>query len=141
MRFRVISSLLFLIAGVLVASISLFLPWFRGHLTVVGKTVNATAFPEILAIVLLGGALAVGSFIFFTIRKKIQLARFVTLAILLATIIGSLVILRSYADRSSLPGVGVQAKFGVILTFVGLVMALVGALAIDHKTPSGDDGE
>jgi|GEM_PF-4849626 len=140
-RRRLIVSLSLVSSGILLACVALFLPWFRGRLAVVGKTVNALAFPEVTAIVLSGGVLSLGFFIFFIIKKKDQLARFIAFAILTATIIGALVTLRSYANQGSFPGVGVQTKIGVILTFVGLITALAGALAVDHRTPSGDDGE
>ncbi len=140
-RWRLIVSLSLLSSGILLAYAALFLPWFRGRLAIVGKTVNALAFPELMAIVVVGGALSLGSFVIFMIRKKEQLARFVTFVLLLATMIGALLVLRSYANRGSFPGVGVQTKAGVVLTFAGLLMALAGALAVDHKTPSGDDGE
>lgn len=138
---RLIVSLSLVSLGILLSCVALFLPWFRGRLAMISKTVSALAFPEITAIVFSGGVLSLGFFIFFIIKKKDQLARFIAFAILTATIIGTLVILRSYANRGSFPGVGVQTKIGVILTFVGLIMALAGALAVDHRTPSGEDGE
>jgi len=113
--------------GAIIAIGALFLPWFKGHLTFIGKVVNGAAFPGVFWVILLGCLLLMAIFIFGLTGVKRNLARYFSVGLSLSTLLLALIILYGYGQKSTAPGVSVQMKHGVPMAFGGLILALIGA--------------
>jgi hypothetical protein len=113
--------------GAIIALVSLFLPWFKGHLTFIGKVVSGNAFPGVFWTVLLGALAILTVFFYGVFNSRTTITKWVVLGLSLLTPAIATIFLYQYAQRSSAPGVQVHLKHGVLLTFVGLFVAIVGS--------------
>jgi heme/copper-type cytochrome/quinol oxidase subunit 2 len=113
--------------GAIIALVSLFQPWFRGHLTFIGKVVSGNAFPGVFWTVMLGALAVMAIFFYGIFNSKITITKWIVLGLSLLTPIIAAIFLFHYAQRSGAPGVQVHLKHGVLLTFVGLIVAIAGS--------------
>jgi hypothetical protein len=119
--------------GAVVAIVSLFLPWFKGHLTFVGKVVSGTAFPEIFWTVLIGCLATLAIFIYAMKSNKSSLNKWGLMGLSLATLLIAAAFIYNIGQRSTAPGVVIHVRHGVILTFSGLLLAAAGAVTWPNR--------
>ena len=123
--------------GAIIAIASLFRPWFSGHLTFIGKVVSGIAFPGAFWVVLMGSLAVLVVYIYGIINSKNVLIKYVGFGFSLLTLLLTVFFLYRYSQQSSAPGVSIQMRHGLPLTFAGIILMIAGALPWGIKGNSG----
>ena len=125
-------------AGHIIAAISplcaalsiyaLFIPWVSGKLLVVGKTITALNFPNVFWSVLIGCVAIIVVYIWAILTRDIARRRPIIFILCFATLAATGYFLYVYSQKSSMPGVRISFHGGILICFIGLILAAAGSI-------------